>query len=138
MLKRRDFLGSAATLALLAAAGSTPAVAAVVEAEETAALLADRLLQAYPARRSLAVIGEACRQDNAEGRTGLPDAIQDFLRHLDIPKDVLFQMTPTDLRARIQTETTRDFTQARIFRARGWLLGETEARLCTIAALRSA
>ena len=105
-------------------------------------ILADRLLQAYPARPSLEAIGAVFWREAAVSplarQARLPHAIQDLLRHLDLPEADLRRMSPTAIRSRIKAGTARDFSKCRIVQLRGWLLGETEARLCAIAALRTA
>ncbi len=153
-MKRRGFIGLATTLAVAAVWRSKAADAAIggmdAGAANEAAALADHLLQAFPQRQSLQVIGAAYRRDLAadtiahdthEARGGcetcIPDAFQGFLRHLDLTKTDLRDMTPFAMRRRIDTETARDFSEGRIISVEGWLLGETEARLCEIAALRT-
>lgn len=143
-MRRREFVGRGVALAggmalCVPAADAAPNVLAAGE-QGSATILADRLLQAYPLRRSLAVIGMAARQEpSAAGApcpTCLPSAIQDFLRHLDWPEAQLRQMSPAAILERIKAGTARDFSLGRILLVRGWLLGETEVRLCAVAALR--
>ena len=146
IVRRREFLGVATTLAFGVAAGLQSAVAAPVSAGgaqgDEALILADRLLHAYPLRQSLAAIGDVYWQEAA--RQGhvcwpcLPDLLQEFLHHLHLSEAELRHMTPAAVRARVKSGTATDFSKARIVRVRGWLLGETEARLCAIAALRTA
>lgn len=147
-MRRRGFLGTVAAFVIGSSLGSRPVGAAVGavtargEEGDQAVVLAERLLRAYPMRRSLAVIGDAywrdaaadgCRRDAC-----LAHAMEDFLRRLDLPGPELRRMPSADLRACIEKENTRDFSKGRIVRVGGWLLGETEARLCAIAALRTA
>ena len=109
---------------------------------ENANALADRLLHAHPARSSLAAIGDAYWRD--AGREGpahperLPDAIQAFLRHLNLTEGELSEMQPATLHRLVRSGNARDFDEGRIVPVKGWLLGETEARLCAIAALHTA
>ena len=133
-------LGSSASSRALGAAFGTSS--ARLDAEGEASILADHLLGAFPNRRSLAVIGKTHRQeaadDDAVRDASLEGAMQDFLERLDISDTTVRHMPPAKLRARIKMTTARDFAEARIVRVDGWLLGETEARLCTIAALHLA
>ncbi len=143
-MKRRAFIG--ATIALATGAAWGPAIAHatmdrvdVTAAGETAALV-DHLLLAFPQRQSLQVIGRAYRRSLKDSiftcRACMPDAFQDFLRHLELSKSDLQAMTPSAMRRCIDAGTARDFSEGRIISVDGWLLGETEARLCEIAALR--
>jgi len=104
-------------------------------------MLADRLLKAFSPRRSLEAIGDVFWNEAANGalagQTHLPHVIQGFLGHLGLSEDDLRQMPSAAMRARIKAGTARDFSNGRIVRVQGWLLGETEARLCAIAALRA-
>lgn len=144
-VRRREFLRTAATFAIGAALGPQAAHAApgVVSAVGGgAAILADRLLQAYPRRRSLEAIGDVFWKETAGSpiarQDRLADAIPEFLRRLGLPEAELRRMQPAAIRGCIETRTARDFSKGDIVRVHGWLLGETEARLCAIAALRAA
>ena len=143
-MKRRAFIGLATVLAMGLGWRSNTAQAATdgidVGAADEAAALVDHLLQAFPQRQSLQVIGGAFRHSQmgsaAACRACMPDAFQGFLRHLDLSKSEFRRMTPAAMRRCIDAETTRDFSEGRIISVDGWLLGETEARLCEVAALR--
>lgn len=106
------------------------------------AILADRLLAAHPLPQSLAAIGMAARrQAGARGAacpTCLRTAFQDLLAHLDWSEAELRLMSPAAILERIRTGTARDFALGRTLLVGGWLLGETEVRLCAVAALRVA
>lgn len=103
------------------------------------AIIADRLLQAYPNRDSLALIGHAARQDPFVGESScpacLPDALDSLLQHLDWAEADLRMRSPAVIRDRIREETARDFAGDRVLPVRGWLLSETEIKLCAIASL---
>ncbi|MEM8951590.1 MAG: hypothetical protein AAGC99_19920 [Pseudomonadota bacterium] len=150
-MKRREFMETAAALALGVAWSATlsPAQAGetafgVIDAgtgEETA-MLADHLFQAFPKPASLQVIGKAYRRERADSASScwrcMPDAFEGFLRHLDLSKADLQSMTAATLRTHIDSRTARDFAEGKIITVEGWLLGETEARLCEVAALHRA
>ena len=109
---------------------------------EAAAAIADRLIDAFPSRKSLEAIGDAyCRSEAAAGafcRPCLQSEVEVLLQHLGLGEEDVRQMTPDGIRARIKAGTAADFTEGRIVRIEGWLLGEAEARLCMIAALCAA
>jgi len=113
-----------------------------VERVDQAAIAADRLLHAYPSRWSLAAIGHVFRRDETAGGAhapvSLPAAIDRVLRHLDWSEATLRQQSVGMIRERVEAATAKDFADARIVPVRGWLLGETEVRLCHVAALREA
>ena len=109
---------------------------------EKAALIADRVLHAYPLRRSHAVIGDVFWREAASQARGCPAClealIEDFLLHLDLSEASIGQMPPAAIRDHVSGGNALDFSMGRIVSVRGWILGETEARLCAIAALRDA
>ncbi|MGI9419570.1 MAG: hypothetical protein ACR2RA_17220 [Geminicoccaceae bacterium] len=110
--------------------------------EEKAALIADRLLHAYPLRRSHAVIGGVFWREAASQARGcqvcLEALIEDFLLHLGLSEASFGRMPPAAIRDHVSSGNMLDFSMGRIVSVRGWILGETEARLCAIAALRDA
>lgn len=133
-------------IATLTAAGLPAARAAPdmtgVDGKKGAEALVDHLLLSHPHRDSLEAIGEAYWRDGANQRAAWPDRLQDavqaFLHHLDLSEADLREMPPAMIGSSIRVRTARDFAEARIVPIQGWLLGETEARLCAIAALRTA
>lgn len=144
-MRRRKFIGAVTTFVMAGGWGSNAAHAAMERidagAADEAAALADHLLQAFPQPKSLQVIGDVYRRDLADDATAcrvcMSDAFQGILRHLELSKAELRGMTPAAVRSRIDTGTARDFSEGRIISVDGWLLGETEARLCEVAALRT-
>ncbi|MGI9507878.1 MAG: hypothetical protein ACR2QJ_00845 [Geminicoccaceae bacterium] len=146
-MKRRGFLAIAAALAV-GSSGESSAIGATsrpaapsVESMDEAALLADHLLQAYPERRSLAAIGDAFWKDSAGSSAieiSLEGVMRDLLTRIDQSDRALYRMSASDLRACIKSTTVKDFESGKIVRVGGWLLGETEIRICAIAALRQA
>lgn len=127
---------SSAVIGASAAAARSPMIGS--GSADDAAALADRLLQAFPEPGSLRVIGDAFRRGQTKRTFALmPEVCQDVLRHLDLLETDLQRMTPAGLRAHIDARTAKDFSEGRIIGVEGWLLGETEARLCEVAALRT-
>ncbi|MGI9485293.1 MAG: hypothetical protein ACR2RF_05305 [Geminicoccaceae bacterium] len=143
-MKRRAFIGMATALAMGLGWRAKSIQAAMdgldVGAADEASALVDHLLRAFPQRESLQVIGGVYRRKQVESTTAsgvcMSDVFQGFLRHLDLSNAEFQRMTPAAMRRCIDAETTRDFSEGRIISVDGWLLGETEARLCEVAALR--
>lgn len=104
--------------------------------------LANRLLDAHPSRKSLVAIGHAFIEGPAEAKLDCPscltDAVEALLKRLDWHDDDLLRMKPALIRAGIKRKAIGDFERGRIVHVGGWLLGETEVRLCTVAALHVA
>ncbi len=137
-MRRRDVLGALAGVAL----GGDGALAATLRFGADEVALADRLLRAYPLKGSLAAIGGVYWKERPAAERACPPcldgAVRGLLDHIEVSKAGLREMPSGELRARIRTETTRDFCHSRVVQVGGWVLGETEARLCAIAALRGA
>jgi len=106
---------------------------------DDAAIIADRLLRAYSNRGSLVAIGDAARKERSVGEGTCPSclsqAIENLLHHLDWSDADIRRWSSAAIRDRIREETARDFAEARIQPIRGWLLSETEIKLCAIASL---
>ncbi|MEM7044049.1 MAG: hypothetical protein AAF543_14665 [Pseudomonadota bacterium] len=144
-MRRREFVGAAATLAVAAATGPRAAGAAphlIADGWRSADIVADQLVSAFPRRQSLAAIGDAYGRSETDAGVVcdpcLESHVEGLLDHLGLAESEVRQMAPDTIRARIKAGTAADFTEGRIVRVKGWLLGEAEARLCMIAALRSA
>jgi len=138
-ITRRDILGIAAmlgahTLAIDKAFANTVRS----ECEETL-LLIERLLAAHPPRQSLTSIGMAYWRTGEDAHLACQHRpsvfLNAFLDHIEWSEDDLLNASPNVIRDHIRSGTTRDFSEGRIVQIQGWLLSETEARLCAIAAL---
>jgi hypothetical protein len=107
-----------------------------------AILVANRLLDAHHASDSLAAIGQAFIAEADKADLDCPaclsDAVDALLERLGWRADELLQMKPALIRAGVKRKAIGDFERGRIVHVGGWLLGETEVRLCTIAALHHA
>lgn len=145
-MRRRDVLCGVTVFGLGLSATtsiSAPLTAIRSQAKDARAfLLANRLLDAHPSSRSLAAIGQAyfdeSKKTGLECPTCLPDAVDALLDRLDWRDEDLLQMKPALIRAGIKRKAIGDFERGRIVHVGGWLLGDTEVRLCTVAALHSA
>jgi hypothetical protein len=105
-------------------------------------LVASRLLDAHSSIESLAAIGHAFLEEAEKtGRacpTCLPSAVDTLLDRLDWRAEELLQMKPALIRAGIKRKAIGDFERGRIVHVGGWMLGETEVRLCAVAAFHTA
>lgn len=133
-VKRRTFLSAVSVLAAKAGFGSALAAAESRFEIDRTSMLADQLIKAYPERLSAVAVGDACLQGRA-ARPRLHGLIDELMTTLEIPASHLSAMTVGDLRARLKARTSDDFQTGRTVQVKGWLLGETEARLCSLTAL---
>lgn len=133
-MRRRTFLSVVGVL--VAKAGFDPALAAAESRFEVdrISMFADQLIKAYPERQSAVAVGDACLQA-VPARPKPHGLIDELMTNLEIPASRLNTMTVGDLRARLKARTSDDFQAGRTVQVKGWLLGETEARLCSLAAL---
>ena len=107
------------------------------DAEDTL-LLAEKLLNAYPPRQSLASIGTVYwrERDASLARNHAPSAFfRSFLKHIGWTEAELKDASKTHIREQVEAASLQDFSDGRIVRVQGWLLSETEAKLSAIAAL---
>lgn len=145
-MRRRDILCGVTAFGLgrsATASISAPLTAIRSQAKDARAfLLANRLLDAHPSSKSLAAIGQAFFEESKETGlqcpTCLPDAVDALLDRLDWRDEDLLQMKSSRIRAGIKRKAIGDFERGRILHVGGWLLGETEVRLCAVAALHTA
>lgn len=134
-MKRRQFLCGVSGLAIWP--GLSPALcAAPAEGDGGMIILADRLLQACPRRVSAVVVGNAYLEHQISSPK-ISQVIETLICNLGTPPSMLETMTAIDLRARLRTRTSEDFSAGRTVQLHGWVLGDTEAQLCGLAALCS-
>lgn len=136
--KRRGFLGAIAAL-LVNVFASPRAIGGMVHGDvEELMPLAEKLLDAYPPRQSLASIGVVYWQENGVltpiRGCSPPEAFSSFLTHIDWTEANLRNASKAHIRDRIEAASIRDFSNGRIVQVQGWLLSETETRLCVLAA----
>ena len=110
-------------------------------ASTDAAALADRLLGVHGDPTSASVIGKALLKEMPV-RPNLDQALRVLMHRLDLPGPhhaalSPADLSPTDLRARLKGKTSEDFRLGQTTKVQGWVLGETEAWLCSLAALRA-
>jgi hypothetical protein len=97
--------------------------------------LADCLLEACPRRSSAGFVGNAYL-DGFRSRPKVNETVDRLLTKVDIARSDLATMAPAKLRARIRSRMSDDFSAGRTIDLHGWILSETEAELCSLAALR--
>ncbi len=132
-MRRRQFLGTAA---LLIAAASLAQMPAMTRASTDPAVLADRLLAIHADQRGASIIGGVFLKEQPT-RPKLDQVVQDVMRNLELSADRLVNVSPLDLRRAMKKRTSDDFRLGRTHHVQGWVLGETEAWLCGLAALRT-
>ena len=129
-LTRRDFLRLLASLGAVLATrrlGVLNTLGRAVGRES----LGGRLLQLFRSPVSAAVIGRAYLQESPQ------DADEPRLLRLLCPPGRPWRTANTrQLRVLIAQQQVEDFKQGRLVRVDGWMLSETETRLCALAALR--
>lgn len=97
--------------------------------------LADCLLEACPRRSSAGFVGNAYL-GGFQSRPKVSETVDRLLTKLDIARSDLVTMAPAKLRARIRSRMSDDFSAGRTIGLHGWILSETEAELCSLAAFR--
>ena len=98
-------------------------------------VLADRLLRVHRDPSSASVIGNMLLKEMPV-RPPLDHVVRELLHRLDLPFAKLPSLSPADLRTRLDGKTSEDFRLGHTTKVQGWVLGETEAWLCSLAALR--
>ena len=130
VLTRRDFLRLLASLGAVLATrqlGVLNTLGRAVGRERLGA----RLLQLFRSPVSAAAIGRAYLQESPQ------DGDEPRLLRLICSPGRRWRTANTrQLRVLIAQQQVEDFKQGRLVRVDGWMLSETEARLCALAALR--
>jgi len=134
-MKRRQFLCGVLGFAALSNSSLAlgPIAERIVKGEED---LADRLLQAFPRRSSAVVVGNA-HLGSLKSPPNSKDMVDQLMGKLQASPSDLRMMTSAELTARLRSRMSNDFSAGRTIGVRGWVLSETEAELCCLAALRS-
>lgn len=129
---RRRFLASAGRAALGLAAGSVVLPAAGCARGEA---LLDALLGFYPDRDAAAAVGARFlerfpKEDDA------PELVRRLARSRERQGEweALAVAAPASLHAALRGSHRSDFAEGRIVLLRGWILSQTEARLCALVA----
>jgi hypothetical protein len=131
-LTRRGFLGRVGRGA--AAGFATPALVAALVACRRDPELADELGAFFSDSKSARQLGRACLAafpDENDARI-----LVERLAGADLARwNALAAEARSELAAAVRSRHRDDFASGRVVRVRGWVLSETEARLCALAAL---
>lgn len=133
-MKRRRFLRIAAVATLTGGLGQT-ITSAKVEASTGAIMLADNLLRMYSDRESASIVGNAFLR-RLPNRPRIDHVVQGLIDNLDISTEKANRSSPSELRDRLKGRTSKEFDLGQTAEVQGWVLGNTEAWLCALAALR--
>jgi hypothetical protein len=132
-MNRRSFISVSLAAAMV---GSLPLLVSKgnkLNVEKNTEQLIEKLLCALRDRRSGVYVGTAIL--NEPGSTlSIPKLVISIMDNLGLTFNKLASMTKSELIARLDHQTTVDFDSGAIIRASGWMLGQTEAQLCILAA----
>ena len=123
-MTRRELLWYALSAGLLAPVAARRAWPILSGRPE---LVAHRLLDLFGSHASASVVGIAYLERHPEERD-----CQRILRELDLGP---MKMDCAQIRGLVVQRQREDFARGRVVRVEGWILSETEARLCALAAL---
>ena len=130
VLTRRDVLRLLASLGVVLATRQLGVLSTLGRAAGRESLGA-RLLRLFRSPASAAAIGRAYLQGSPQ------DADEpQLLRLICSPGHRWHTANTRQLRLLIAQQQAEDFKQGRLVRVHGWVLSETETRLCALAALR--
>ena len=132
-ITRRTFLNSLVSLASLCISQLGWSAGELIAANHSGAL-AFKLARFYPDRKSARVIGlEYLRAVPSEENVSL---LVDLICLSNTRQGIaLTQADKETLGELLRFQQCQDFEQGRVINIRGWMLSETECRLCALAAL---
>lgn len=133
LMNRRSFIS--ASLAF-AAIGSIPLITnkgvAVNSAQNTNQVI-EKLLSTLRDRQSAIQVGKVVLNE-PHAALSLSHLVTSILNSLDLSFNALISIERVDLMKRLNHRTVLDFDSGAVFNAAGWILGQTEAKLCALAA----
>ncbi len=133
-MNRRRLLG---TIALAAGwLAFRPGWAWSVARDDPEHVLAQRLVEVFRRRQSAVAIGRAYLRELVE-QPRVESLLQEVVADLD-PAHELRRTSLSALRQMLHARIRQDFAAGRTVRVDGWMLGQTEAKLCGLAALLDA
>jgi hypothetical protein len=133
IMSRRSFiaasivLGAAGGISLIAGKGH-----AVNFGHNTNQLL-EKLLSAMRDRQSAVQVGKVILNER-EDAFQLPNLVASVMNNLGLSVDMLSSIKRADLITRLNNRTVLDFDSGAVIDTAGWILGQTEAQLCALAA----
>jgi hypothetical protein len=130
VIKRRVFLGSL----LVLGAASGPMRQLRWKIDNPPVMVAERLAALFPHRESAARVGrEYLRGHPQEASTTA--LVAHLTRNLDVLASEFRMMSELDLRVHMNQRSQADFRARQVVKVDGWVLSETEARLCALTSL---
>lgn len=133
MMSRRSFISASIALAV---AGGIPLIAGkgnAVNFEQNTNQLIEKLLSAMRDRQSAVQVGKVILNER-DDTFQLPNLVMSIMNNLGLSIDMLSSITRADLITRLNNRTVFDFDSGAIVDTAGWMLGQTEAQLCALAA----
>ncbi len=134
-MRRRHFLRLSILIAATGSLGRIVSGASAHALAETTAM-ADQLLRVHHEPQGAAVIGNALIHELSH-QPELDHVVQSLMRRLALSAQRMTALSPHDLRILLKEKTSEEFDLGQVTRVQGWVLGETEAWFCGLAALRA-
>jgi hypothetical protein len=132
-MNRRSFISASIALAV---AGGIPLIASkgsAVNLEQNTNQLVEKLLSAMRDRQSAVQVGKVIL-NKRDDSFPLSKLVTSIMNNLGLSVDMLSSITRADLITRLNNRTVLDFDLGAIVDTAGWMLGQTEAQLCSLAA----
>ena len=131
-MNRRSFVSLGLTFA---AFGGIPFIASssANKLEQSGYQPVVKLLSALRDKQSAVYVGAAILE-KTDVAIAFPDLMKSIMIKLDLSFDTLNSIHRVDLKARLQQSTAADFDIGAIANVEGWILSQTEAQMCALAA----
>lgn len=133
VMSRRSFIAASIALAV---AGGIPLVAGkgnTVNFGLNSNQLVEKLLLAMRDRQSAVQVGKVILNER-DDTFQLPNLVASIMNNLGLSVDMLSSIKRADLITRLNNRTVLDFDSGAVIDTAGWILGQTEAQLCALAA----
>lgn len=133
IMNRRSFISASIALALV---GGIPLIASegnAINLGQNTNQLVEKLLSAMRDRQSAVQVGKVILNER-DDTFQLPNLVMSIMNNLGLSVDMLSSIKRADLITRLSNRTVLDFDSGAIVDTAGWMLGQTEAQLCTLAA----
>jgi len=133
MMNRRSFISASIAFALVGGVPLITREGSALNVEQNTQQLIDKLLSVMRDEQSAVQVGKVILTEQ-DDRFQLPTLVSSIMDNLGLSFDNLRSIKRTDLVARLNSRTVLDFDSGAIVDAAGWMLGQTEAQLCVLAA----
>jgi len=133
IMNRRSFIAASIALAV---AGGIPLIAGKGNAVNfglNSNQLVEKLLLAMRDRQSAVQVGKVILNER-DDTFQLPNLVASIMNNLGLSVDMLSSIKRADLITRLNNRTVLDFDSGAVIDTAGWMLGQTEAQLCALAA----